>query len=180
MMPSNDVTLGDLFDIFGKPSSIVPLSGGSVPEPYHSLLVHPHHMTATLETFWNSRIAVHVINSWQDKDSYTRLIYLTETKQNRTVEYGAVNLNLSACEPAVRNAILDRQTPLGRILIDNGVLTEIRCRCFFAMKPTAEQQKTFNIASDGVLYGRFADVDFNGENAMTLLEVMPPDMESLA
>ena len=168
--------LEHMFDVFGKPLTCELLSADDVPKPYHALLVHGHHMTRILEQYWDQPVVLHVLHHHQNETVYERKISLSVDGHDHPVEYGAVRLHVDVCDPDVRSAILARRTPLGRILIDHGVMTNIECRCFFKMTPSREMCATFGMP-DSPLYGRYAEVDFDGKPALQLLEVLPAGLD---
>ena len=178
-MSQKFTTLDDLLTVFGFPESIEIVYAKDMPEPYHTLLVHDRHMTVTLEDFWKSPVNVHVIDCHEDGPLYTRKISLSNDT-GRSVEYGAVQIDLSCCSDAVRQQIVSRDTPLGRILVDNDVMTRINCRLYFRLTPTPEIMRTYGLDNNEPLYGRFATVEFDSQPAMILIEVMPAELESPA
>ena len=134
-------------------------------------------MTQTLEDYWESRVAVHVLHAEHDGDSYRRRIYLTLEDSDCVVEFGAVELDLSTCTDEVRDEILARKVPLGRILTTHGIHTQIDCHQFARITPGREMCAAFRLSPEDVLYGRYASITFNGKHAMALIEVMPPGLE---
>ena len=60
--PTHGPELPDLYSLFatGVPPPHELLAADDVPEPYHRLLVHDHHMTVTVEEFYGSRVDVRV------------------------------------------------------------------------------------------------------------------------
>ena len=157
----------------GNPTDVAVLTGDEVPEPYRRLLVHHGHMTLALETFWGGPVAVRVVNWLDDPVYYTRRIYLIRRSTGEPVEYGAVRIDLNLLEPVARDRILEQRTPLGRVLLDHGVLTRVNCDHYLRMTPSAEMRRVFPRCGPEPLYGRLATVDFDGEPAMDLVEVMP-------
>jgi chorismate-pyruvate lyase len=167
----------DLMDIFGWPKRLELVNGNQMPEPYKSLLVHQRHMTVTLEKYWQTLTELHVVDLWEHHPYYTRRIYLTTRDSQRPVEYGLVQLDFNACSEQIQQAIRARQIPLGRILKQNDVPTEINCRSYFKIIPSQANIEAFDLNSDGPMYGRYADVEFDGKHAMILIEVMPAGLE---
>src|SRR5262245_55563816 len=59
-------TLHQLYNLFPdspqKPEA-VEVPAAAVPQPYHRLLVHTHHMTVTVEKFYHSPVDVKVLNT---------------------------------------------------------------------------------------------------------------------
>jgi hypothetical protein len=48
-----------------------------MPEPYHTLLVHEHHMTVTVEAHHGDLVNVRILNRRHHGDDYARQILLT-------------------------------------------------------------------------------------------------------
>ena len=71
-----------------------------VPEPYHQLLVHTHHMTVTVERFYGSPVNVRVLNCRRAGNEYARKILLTLKDDSRAVvQFGLVRINLGDSPP---------------------------------------------------------------------------------
>ena len=177
MMMTNFNSFDDLLELFGRPQRLEFMDGNLMPEPYKSLVVHHRYMTHTLETYWQTLTELHVVDLWDHHPYYTRRIYLTTRDTQRPVEYGLVQLDFNACSERIQRAIRARQTPIGRILTQNGVLPEIYCRSYFQLLPSQVNIDAFNLKSDGPMYGRHAEVEFDGKHAMVVIEVMPAGLE---
>ena len=110
MSESAGPDLQTLFQLF-PPSSylrdldIVPAD--QVPEPYHKLLVHEHHMTVTVEAHHGSLVDVKVLDRKRDGDSYARKILLATQTDGKIVQFGVVRIWLNYCSPEVSAAIID-------------------------------------------------------------------------
>src|SRR3954453_13008907 len=83
-----------------------------VPQPYHHLLVHWHHMTVTVEAHHGSLVDVRVLATNSTPEEYARKILLTLQKGGRVVQFGLMRVHLRYCEPAVRQQIVEAKTPL--------------------------------------------------------------------
>src|SRR3954453_17105672 len=84
-----------------------------MPEPYHRLLVHEHHMTVTVEAHHGSLVDVKVLERRRDGSAYARKILLALQSDRRIVQFGLVLIWLDYCSPEVRAEILEEKTPLG-------------------------------------------------------------------
>src|SRR5437868_6084810 len=112
--------LRDLYRLFRAdvpPPDHTLIPPAAVPEPYHRLLVHNHHMTVTVEAFYGSLVNVHVLQRRHADDTYARKILLELQSDGRVVQFGVVRIKLNFCSEPVRAAILAETAPLGRILI---------------------------------------------------------------
>ena len=145
-----------------------------VPEPYHGLLVHEHHMTVTVEKYHGDLVDVRVLDSRQDGDSYVRKILLALRQTGKIVQFGLVRIHLQYCSAEVRAEILSRRTPLGRILIQQDVLRRIEPTGFLRIVPGAEMMKWFDLAQPTPTYGRLAYIHCDGQPAIELFEVVAP------
>jgi chorismate-pyruvate lyase len=146
-----------------------------VPDPYHSLLVHEHHMTVTMEQHHKCRVDVQVLATRRDGDFYSRKILLTRRSDGRVVQFGLPRVNLTLCEPAVREEILAQQTPLGRILIEHNVLRTIEPTAFFRVTTDQEMMKWFSLEKPKTTYGRLGILHCDGRPAIEVVEIVAPE-----
>ncbi len=119
---------------------------GRVPPPYHSLLVHEHHMTVTVESHHGAQVDVKVLEYRVAGDSYSRKILLTLQGTSRVVMFGLMRVNFRYCSDAVREEVIAGQTPLGRVLINANVMRRI--------EPTAYLRSDTRSCHDGVVRTR--------------------------
>lgn len=146
-----------------------------VPEPYHKLLVHEHHMTVTVEAHHGDLVDVRILDRRQDQDSYARKILLALQGSGKIVQFGLVRIHLQYCSPPVRHAIVAGQTPLGRILINHNVLRRIEPTNFVRVVPGPDMMKWFDLAEPTPCYGRLALIHCDHEPAIELLEIVVPE-----
>ena len=171
----NGPTIEDLFALFpGRDAqfsyNLVP--GDEVPAPYHDLLVHEHHMTLSVEEYHGGSVDVRVMEYRQDGDHYSRKILLVHQATGKIVQFGIVRIDLGQTSPEVRAALLERKTPVGRILIEHDVMRRIEPTAFVSIDAGPEQMAWFGESGEGVLYGRLAIIHFDGMPAVELLEVV--------
>jgi chorismate-pyruvate lyase len=159
----------ELFRLF--PSEGAPafdeIAGHEVPEPYHGLLVHRHHMTVTVEAYHGGPVDVRVLEKRLDGRWYSRRILLTSRSTGFVAQFGIVRIDLSRLSEPARQAILEEKTPVGRVLIDHQVLREVEPLGFLrfpAARWFAGQQS----------YGRLAIIHCDGEPAVQALEIVAP------
>ncbi len=148
------------------------LAGADLPEPYHGLLVHEHHMTVTVEAHHGCLVDVQVLARRLDGDFYSRKILLTRQSDGRVVQFGLPRVNLSLCSPAVRDEILAQKTPLGRILINHNVLRRIEPTAFFRMTTDADLTKWFGLDRPATTYGRLGIIHCDGKPAIEVVEIV--------
>jgi len=146
-----------------------------VPEPYHSLLVHEHHMTVTVEQHHGDKVNVRVLATQRSGDFYARKILLALQKTGKVVQFGIVRINFAYCSPAVRAAIEAEDTPLGRILIEHNVLRRIEPTAFLRVIPQQALRGWFGLEEPLPTYGRLAYIYCDGMPAVELLEIVVPE-----
>jgi chorismate-pyruvate lyase len=146
-----------------------------VPEPYHRLLVHTHHMTVTVEDFYRSPVDVHVLNCRRTGNEYARKILLTlKDDPRKVVQFGLVRINLGVCPEPVRNAILEGKTPLGRILIQHNMLRRIEPVTFLRVKLSQAMTEWFDAPPGAETFGRLGVIYTGDRPAVEVLEILAP------
>ena len=155
-------------------SQVVIIPPSWIPEPYHEMLVHHHHMTVTVEGYYKQPVAVQVLTSRQVGDSYGREILLELNSSKHVVQFGAVRIDLSCCSQTVRDAIVAENTPLGRILIDNNVLRRIEPTAFLQITPGEKLAQWFGLSRPETCYGRLGVIFCDDRPAIAVLEILAP------
>jgi hypothetical protein len=146
-----------------------------VPQPYRKLLVHEHHMTVTVEAHHGSLVAVRVLQHSLVGDIYARKILLALHSTGQIVQFGLVRVHLQYCSDKVRQGILARKTPLGRILIQNNVLRRIEPTAFWRVTPGPKMVEWFDLNRPEPTYGRLAMIHCDEQPAIELLEIVAPE-----
>jgi chorismate-pyruvate lyase len=165
MRPSLDELLA-LFPAEGRPACAF-IRGEEMPEPYRGLLVHEHHMTVTVEAYHGGPVDVRVLERRQDGDSYSRRILLAMRSSGQVVQFGIVRIALRHLPAEAAAAIVEGKTPVGRVLINHGVLRRV--------EPVAYLRFDAAPWFEGVTaYGRLAIIHCDGEPAVEVLEVVAP------
>ncbi|MFN0055323.1 MAG: hypothetical protein ACKV0T_24520 [Planctomycetales bacterium] len=144
------------------------------PEPYKGLLAHDHHMTLAMEAYYETSVAVRVLDRGLKGNVYTRKISLQRTDIEQVVQFGIVRFDLTFVTADVRTEILKEETPLGRILIDHNVLRHIDLGAILRIVPGPALQKLFGCAPGRETYGRLATIFCNRQPAVDLLEIAAP------
>jgi len=180
MFPSASPDLRDLFDLFPPAPylgayTVVPAA--EVPEPYHSLLVHEHHMTVTVEAHHGGLVDVKVLEKKHEGNSYSRKILLKLQRDGRVVQFGLVRIWLHYCNPEVAAEIVSEKTPIGRVLINHNVLRRIEPTEFLRVIPGPEMMDWFQLSTPVPTYGRLALIYCDGQPAVELLEIVAPESE---
>ncbi len=153
-------------------AEVVP--AGDVPQPYHRLLVHTHHMTVTVEGFYGEPVDVTVLESHQAGDVYARKILLGLRRRGTVVQFGLVRIDLSACPQPVRVAILEGRTPLGRVLIENDMLRRIEPTAFLRVTLSETMAEWFDCPGETTTFGRLGVIYTGDHPVVEVLEILAP------
>lgn len=148
-----------------------------VPGDYRHLLAHDSHMTVTLEDYHHSEVSVEVVEFQRTQTHYSRKIILRRISDNKPVLYGIVRLSLNFLPAHVQAEIEAQQTPLGRVLIKNDILRNVKLLSLWKVNAGDELAKLFESSegSDRTWYGRTALIYCDGLPAVELLEIAKID-----
>ena len=130
------------------------IDGEAMPEPYHSLLVHRHDMTPTLETFHQRRIHLQVLGRRRKGESYFREVVLRLDETDQPVEFGAIKINLALFPPEARDEILHERLPLGHVLHEYKIPHSSRPRAYLRVASDKFINDVLGMTGAHVLYGR--------------------------
>ena len=152
------------------------LEGGELEGLSRELLVHTHHMTVTLEQAHGQPVHLEVLEVKREGENYARKLILRAGEGGPVVLAGIMRFRLEFVRPEVREAILEARTPLGRILIENDVLRRIETVAFLRLPLDNSFGELLGLGeADGFTYGRIALIFCDGEPAVELLEIIPPE-----
>lgn len=126
----------------------------AMPEPYRSLLVHNGDMTSRLETFHKGSLILELLHLDRTEKCYRREVVLHVESTGLPVEYGAIEINLHAFEPELREKILEGRLPLGGLLNRYNLTYRSRPRGFFRLGSDPQMGKIFGCSESCQLYGR--------------------------
>ncbi len=146
----------------------------TVPEPYKSLLVHEHHMTVTMEEHHGCRVEVEVLQDMFEGETYCREILLRNQSTGQVVQYGIVRFDFQYVTASVKEEILAKSTPLGRVLILHNVLRHIDLNAILELKTGPRLTEIFGCGGGSQTYGRLATIFCNNKPAVDLLEISRP------
>jgi hypothetical protein len=170
-------TLDHLYRLFpgadDRPAAAV-IPADEVPEPYHRLLVHTHHMTVTVEAFYGCPVDVRVLACRHVGDEYARKILLTLHEGGRVVQFGLVRIDLGVCSWPVRDAIVEGKTPLGRVLIQHNMLRRIDPVAFLRVTVGPRMAGWFGVDVGAETYGRVGVIYTGDRPAVEVLEILAP------
>jgi chorismate-pyruvate lyase len=162
------IFFADLAEL-GRFEPIVPRQ---MPQVYRELLAHHSHMTVTVERFHESPVDVRVLARHRTGQHYSRKILLTRQSDGRVVQFGIVRLDFETVSQAVREEIEREQTPLGRVLIEHGVLREVELKQLYRIACGPELAADFGLPLDSEVFGRTALIYCDGEPCVELLEIV--------
>lgn len=143
-----------------------------MPAAFRDLLVHNTHMTPKLSGFHGGSVSLRVLAEHRVDDIYHRKIVLTAPRNGAVVELGIVRLNLDYTSDEVRQAILERATPLGDIVSRFGVLTRVHPQWFLRFETSGHLRTCFDGSGGDVLYGRIGTIFVHEKPAVELLEIV--------
>jgi hypothetical protein len=161
-------------------AGISAVAAADVPEPARGLLDHRSHMTVAMERFHGAEMRLRVVSAVDAGSAasawYAREILLA-TPGGKVVQYGIVRIDLSAVDDATAALIRAGRRPLGRILIEAGVLRDVHRVALLAIRPGPRLAALLEMPAEGAddaVYGRVADILLNGRPAVELLEIVVP------
>ena len=171
-------TLDHLYGLFpdsaDRPDA-VEVPAAAVPDPYHALLVHTHHMTVTVEGHFGGPVDVRVLSCRRDGHAYARKILLELRREpKRVVQFGLVRIDLGVCPDAVRAAILDGRTPLGRVLIQHNMLRRVEPVAYLRASLSPAMAGWFGAAPGAETFGRVGVIYTGSRPAVEVLEILAP------
>lgn len=162
-----------LADLFVQPTAacavFTDVAAAAVPEPFRALLDHPSHMTVAMERHHGSPVGLRVVAERMGPGtSYAREIVLTRPGGD-VVQFGIVRLDLSAVDAATATRIRDGAAPLGRVLLDAGVLCTVGDVALVRVVPGPHLEA---LIGSQPTFGRVATIAVGGRPAVDLLEVV--------
>lgn len=172
--PDLQTLVGLFYDAPEELGEFHTVAAADMPPDYRTLLAHEHHMTVTVERFHESLVDVRVLRKVVTKNHYAREILLTRQNDGHVVQYGIMRVTLAFLSPAVRQEIEAAETPLGRILINHGVLRSIHLVSLLSVTPAKVLSDLFNSPPGEPTYGRTAMIYCDNEPAIELLEIVAP------
>lgn len=152
---------------FGSCTAVPPTR---VPDGDRELLAHHGHMTVAMERRYGP-VTLRVAAERDVAGWYCREILLVAA-DGRVVQYGIVRIDLGAVPAAVAAAIRACATPLGRILVDAGLLCDVQDVHLVRIEPGPHLTRL--VGGHAVLHGRVAEIRVAGRPTVELLEVVVP------
>lgn len=156
-------------------AAFAPRHHSQLPIPYRKLLAHTGHMTVTVEDRHASRVDVKVLAVHQTASHYSRKILLSRQSDHRVVQFGIVRLALEALPDATRQEIFRQEVPLGRVLIEHGIMRAVQLLGLWEVQCGQELADHFATEPGHTTFGRTALIYCNAEPAVELLEIVAPE-----
>lgn len=152
-----------------------------VPSPARELLDHASHMTVVMERFHGRPLELRVVARIAERpgvdDWYAREILLVD-RGGRVVQHGIVRIDLAQVDPDTARRIRAATEPLGRVLIEAGLLRDVRAVALLELHAGARLAALVGLPETPppVLYGRVAEIALSGSAApaVQLLETVVP------
>jgi hypothetical protein len=143
-----------------------------VPDRARQLLDHRSHMTVAMERL-HGPVQLRVVDRGEDASGrYAREILLLRA-DGMIVQHGIVRIDLRRLAAQTAAAIRSEAIPLGRILIDAGLLRDVHDVALLGITPGPHLRGLFG--SDQPTHGRVATIDLDGVPTVELLEIVAPD-----
>ena len=160
----------------GRPLPIFEeIEGTSMPDPYHSLLVHHGDMTSRLEQFHGSPMKLRVLHVERAGNEYRREVLLCAQDSGLPVEYGAIEIHLEAFPEDLREQIVEGRLPLGGLLNRAQFNYASSPRAFLRLLPDLSLSRLFGLDSATSLFGRCnVLLDQSGAELAHIVEVLRP------
>lgn len=151
------------------------IAGESMPEPYRGLLVHHGDMTSRLEAFFGGEIIIEVLHHEHTPEAYRREVVLRIEASGLPVEYGAIEIELSAFDGELRRLILEHHLPLGGLLNRFGRPYRSEPKGFLKLGPDRVMQEVFGMPDAREFFGRSnVLLDGDGKTLARIVEVLRP------
>lgn len=158
-------------DDFGE---LLPIAAEHLPKSARTLLDHTSHMTVAMERFHCGPVGLRVVQRTDGLDgTYAREILL-HLADGRVVQHGIVRIDLGRLPPDVAAAIRDESAPLGRILLDAGLLCDVHDVQLLSIVTGPWLAKLFDAPSGAETFGRVARIGLAGQPVIELLEIIAP------
>ena len=154
---------------FGR---FVEVAADVVPDGPRRLLDHRSHMTVAMERL-HGPVRLEVVDCGEDSAGrYAREILLVRA-DGRVVQHGIVRIDLRRLVAETAAAIRAAAIPLGRILIEAGLLRDVHDVSLLQIDPGPHLRRLFGTDA-APAYGRVATIDLDGVPTVELLEIVAP------
>lgn len=133
-------------------------------------------MTVAMERHHRGPVSLRVVqvaDGTADGRGYAREIILARG-DGMVVQYGIVRIDLSVIDAATAAAIRAAEVPLGRLLIEAGLLREVHDVSLLEVVPGTGLRRLFGGDGATRTFGRVAEISLSGRPAIELLEIAAP------
>ena len=157
-------------------AAVQPVAAAAMPAAFRTLLDHASHMTVAMERHHGGPVTLQVVqvaSGAADGRGYAREILLARD-DGMVVQYGIVRLDLSAVDAATAAAIRAAEVPLGRLLIEAGLLRDVHNVRLLEVTPGVALCQLFGREGCRPTFGRVAEISLAGRPAIELFEVAAP------
>jgi len=132
-------------------------------------------MTSRLEKFWGGEIVLEVLHREHTPTAYRREVVLHIEATDLPVEYGAIEIDLSAFDGELRRLILEQQLPLGGLLNRFAIRYRSEPKGFLKLGADAVMQRVFRLPEAAEFYGRSNVLLGEGDRVLArIVEVVRP------
>ena len=178
-VPPDSISIYPLDEFYAKSGlplpEMAPIHGSDVPEPYRSLLVHPHDMTPTLEGAYGRNIHLRVLQRSLLDGVLSREVVLVPEGAAKPVAFGVIKINLGHFPGRARDLVLEGEEPLGAILRGQAIPHASRPDTFIKMMADSLIRKALNLPKPCTLYGRRNVILDGGERTLAqVVEILAP------
>jgi chorismate-pyruvate lyase len=170
--PELDALAGLFYGSIGELGDFQEVGPAQLPNACRTMLANDRHMTVNLEAHHGSPVDVVVIASGKSEAQYWRKVLLKRRSDGAVVLFGLVRITRSLLSDKIRDQIEGGKIPLGRILIDENVLRNVRLLSLWRILPGRELCEVFGLASRRPCYGRTAFIYCDNAPVIELLEVI--------
>jgi chorismate-pyruvate lyase len=151
------------------------VEASALPPAAHRLLVHSGDMTSKLEEFFADEMRLRVLQCEHTAEHYRREVVLFGEKSNLPVEYGAIEIHLSAFTEDLRSEILSGKLPLGGLLNRHGARYRSEPRAFLRVSYCPRMSELFQLTHTSVHFGRSNRlIDADGTELAKIVEILRP------
>lgn len=168
--------LQSLVDLFYEDSAELghfdEVACAELPAPFGELLDHNRHMTVTVEAFHHSPVDVEVLQSQSTENHYSRKILLRRQSDHAVVQFGIVRINRTSLPGQIMDRIQRQDTPLGRILIENQMMRNVKRLSLWRITPGPALLQAFEAGPFEICFGRTAFLYLDALPVVELLEIV--------
>lgn len=153
------------------------IDGGSIPEPYRGLLVHPESMTLVLEEAYQEDLRLRVLYRELSDETLQRQVVLFRPSDGRPAAMGWIWICLKSLSPKVGQAVRKSEKPLGKILEELGVEYSNQPAAYLQALGVSDGAvgEAFGLSTPLDLYGRLNRLlTPSGEIMAVVVEILAP------